>query len=294
MKLKQTLLTIVLSLCMVAASLPNIVLADVKSQDRWTDYAAASFDGGSGTKADPYKIATAEQLALLAKEVNSGVVGKTHEGEFFILTADIDLSGHVWTPIGYESYASGGGSAQSFSGYFDGNNKKITGMYVDEREGDSYGKNRSAGLFGCIAATGSDYIIKNVIIENGTVFAGDGNTDSPELYGAGLLVGSITTLYGTDYAAITNCAVSGLVNSTKRAGGFVGNASYTVFTNCIADVKVEGYSVSGGFVGNADFSSQFYKCKAKGDVNSKGWSTGGFAVFYFMIQSQTIVLPLVM
>lgn len=285
MKLKQTLLTIVLSLCMVAASLPNIVSADVKPQDRWTDYAAASFDGGSGTKADPYKIATAEQLALLAKEVNSGVVGKTHEGEFFILTADIDLSGHVWTPIGYESYASGGGSAQSFSGYFNGDNKKITGMYVDEREGDSYGKNRSAGLFGCIAARDNDYIIKNVIIENGTVFAGDGNTDSPEAYGAGLLVGSITTLYGTDYAAIINCAVSGTVNSTKYAGGLVGRASYTLFSNCTADVKVYGYSVSGGFVGNADFSSQFYQCKAKGDVNSKGWSTGGFAgiLFYDII-----------
>ena len=63
MKFKQTLLTIVLSLCMVAASLPNIVSADVKPQDRWTDYAAASFDGGSGTEDDPYKIATAEQLA---------------------------------------------------------------------------------------------------------------------------------------------------------------------------------------------------------------------------------------
>lgn len=60
MKFKQTLLTIVLSLCMVAASLPNIVSADVKPQDRWTDYAAASFDGGSGTEDDPYK------------EVNSG------------------------------------------------------------------------------------------------------------------------------------------------------------------------------------------------------------------------------
>ena len=46
MRLKQTLLTIVLSLCMVAASLPNIVSADVKPQDRWTDSAAASFDGG--------------------------------------------------------------------------------------------------------------------------------------------------------------------------------------------------------------------------------------------------------
>ncbi|MDD6234322.1 MAG: hypothetical protein PUB17_03995 [Lachnospiraceae bacterium] len=281
MKLKQMILTIALSLCMAAACLPKAVSADDTPQGRWTDYAAASFDGGSGTKADPYKIATAEQLALLAKEVNSGVYGSTHTKEYFILTADIDLSGHVWTPIGYESYASGGGSAQAFEGYFNGNNKKITGLYVDERKGDSYGKNRSAGLFGCISALGDDYVIKNVIIENGTVYAGDGNTLSEESYGAGLLVGSITTSYGTDYAAINNCKVSGAVNSTKRAGGLVGDASYTIFSNCTADVRVDGYSVSGGFVGNA-FVSQFSDCTANGKVTSKGWSTGGFAgILYY-------------
>lgn len=281
MKLKQMIMTIVLSLCMAAACLPDVVSADDTPQGRWTDYAATSFDGGSGTKADPYKIATAQQLALLAKEVNSGVYGSTHTKEYFILTADIDLSGHVWTPIGYESYTSGGGSAQAFEGYFNGNNKKITGMYVDEREGDSYGKNRSAGLFGCISAIGDDYVIKNVIIENGIVFAGDGNTSSGDNYGAGLLVGSITTSYGTDYAAINNCAVSGSVNSTKYAGGLVGKASYTIFKNCTANVKVDGHSVSGGFVGNADLSSQFADCTAKGRVNSKGWSTGGFAGILF-------------
>lgn len=280
MKLKQMILTIALSLCMAAACLPKAVSADDTPQGRWTDYAAASFDGGSGTKADPYKIATAQQFALLAKEVNSGVYGKTHAKEYFILTADIDLSGHVWTPIGYESYDSGGGSAQAFEGYFNGDNKKITGLYVDEREGDSYGKNRSAGLFGCISAVGEDYVIKNVIIENGTVYAGDGDTTSGEIYGAGLLVGSITTSYGTDYAAINNCAVSGVVNSTKYAGGLVGKASYTIFKNCTADVKVDGIGVSGGFVGNADFSSQFLDCKASGNVTG-GWSTGGFAGILF-------------
>lgn len=34
--------------------------------------AASSFDGGSGTESDPYQIATAEQLALLAEKVNGG------------------------------------------------------------------------------------------------------------------------------------------------------------------------------------------------------------------------------
>lgn len=280
MKLKKTILALVLSLCMVAACLPVVASAEDAPQGLWTDYAATAFAGGFGTKDDPYQIATAERLALLAKDVNSGVADKTHGGEYFILTADIDLSGHVWTPLGYESYSSGGGSAQSFSGYFDGNNKKITGLYVDERAGDNYGKNRNAGLFGCIAAVSSEPVIQNLIVD-GTVYAGDGDPNSGYNYGAGILVGSIATLYGTDYTVIKNCTVSGTVNSTKNAGGLVGDANYTHFENCTADVEVNGYSVSGGFVGNA-FVSEFTDCTAKGDVTSLGWSTGGFAgVLYY-------------
>ena len=261
MKLKKTILALVLSLCMVAACLPVVASAEDAPQGLWTDYAATAFAGGSGTKDDPYQIATAEQLALLASDVNSGVVGKTHSGEYFILTADIDLSGHVWTPIGYETYDSGGGSAQSFSGYFDGNNKKITGLYVDERVGDNYGKNRNAGLFGCIAAVSSEPVIQNLIVD-GTVYVGDGTYG--ENFGAGLLVGSITVSGNSvSYAVIKNCIVSGTVNSSKYAGGLVGDASYTHFENCDANVKVEGLCVSGGFVGNA-FESQLTDCTARG------------------------------
>ena len=68
MKLKQKILTLVLSLCMVAACLPVVASAETAPQGLWTDYAAAAFAGGSGTKADPYQIATAEQLALLATD----------------------------------------------------------------------------------------------------------------------------------------------------------------------------------------------------------------------------------
>lgn len=42
--------------------------------DVWSNHTATAFAGGSGTKTDPYQIATAEQLALLADDVNSGIV----------------------------------------------------------------------------------------------------------------------------------------------------------------------------------------------------------------------------
>ena len=274
MKLKQKILTLVLSLCMVAACLPVVASAETAPQGLWTDYAAAAFAGGSGTKADPYRIATAEQLALLAADVNSGAVSKTHTKEYFKLMDNIDLSAHVWTPLGYETYASGGGDAKAFQGYFDGNGKKITGLYVDERVN---GKNRSAGLFGVIASIGSEEpIIQNLTVENGTVFAGDGNATSGDWYGAGVLIGRINTMYGTDYSVIKNCTVSGTVSSTKNAAGLVGDSNYIHFENCTADVKVNGYSTAGGFVGNA-FASEFTDCVAKGDVTSYGWCTGGFA-----------------
>ena len=276
MKLKRTVVAIVLCICTVVTCLPMLTSAENVPEGKWTDYAAGSFAGGSGTKEDPYKIATAEQLALLAKQVNAGG-NDSHAKEYFILTSDIDLSDHVWTPLGYESYSSGGGSAQSFQGYFDGNGKKITGLYVDEREGDSWGKNRNSGLFGVITATGTEPVIRNLTVENATVLAGDGDTNSGDDYGAGVLVGSITVLgNNVEYALIENCTVSGTVNSTKNAGGLVGDASYTHFENCSADVKVEGYSVSGGFVANT-FISEFIDCTARGNVTSQGWSTGGFA-----------------
>lgn len=277
MKLKQKILTLVLSLCVVAACLPVVASAETAPQGLWTDYAASAFDGGSGTKADPYQIATAEQLALLAADVNSGAGSKTHTKEYFKLMDNIDLSAHVWTPLGYETYASGGGDAKAFQGYFDGNGKKITGLYVDERTGNSWGKNRSAGLFGVIASIGSEEpIIQNLTVENGTVFAGDGDANSDEWYGAGLLIGRINTMYGTDYSVIKNCTVSGTVSSTKNAAGLVGDSNYIHFENCTADVKVNGYSTAGGFVGNT-FASEFTDCVAKGDVTSYGWCTGGFA-----------------
>ena len=47
---------------------PTAVFASDNVPDSvWTDYAATDFAGGTETEADPYQIATAEQLARFQK-----------------------------------------------------------------------------------------------------------------------------------------------------------------------------------------------------------------------------------
>ena len=271
---KKKLLGLLLAVFMALTLTPTTARADVATE-KWTDFAAADFAGGSGTKDDPYQIATAEQLAKLAEEVNSGVYGKTHSGEYFKLTAQIDLSGKRWVPIGY-----GNMSSRSFSGYFDGNNQVITGLYVDER-----GKNVCAGLFGVVVAISDETVLKNFCIENATIYAGD-STDSsasPYIYGAGVLAGSLTTMGGSSatFIGVENCQGTGQVDSRMYAGGLIGDASRAHVSDSSADVSVTGMCVSGGFIGNV-FQGSYKNCTAKGSV-SGGWATGGFAGSVFEI-----------
>lgn len=265
---KKKLLGLLLAVFMVLTLAPTTARADVITEN-WIDSAADDFAGGNGTKDDPYQIANAEQLAKLAKEVNSGVVGQTHSGEYFKLTAPINLSGKRWVPIGY-----GNASSHSFSGYFDGNNQVITGLYVDER-----GNNVCAGLFGVVVAVSDETVLKNFCIENATIYAGN-STDasaSPDIYGAGVLVGSLTTMGGSraTFVGVENCQGTGQVDSKMYAGGLIGDASRAHVSDCSADVTVTGRCISGGFIGNV-FQGSYKNCTAKGSV-SGGWSTGGFA-----------------
>ena len=275
---KKKLLGLLLAVFMVLTLAPTTARADVATE-KWTDFDAPDFAGGAGTKDDPYQIATAGQLAKLAKEVNSGIPEQTHSGEYFKLTAPIDLSGKRWVPIGY-----GNLSSKSFSGYFDGNNQVITGLYVDER-----GKNVCAGLFGVVVAISDETVLKNFCIENAAIYAGN-STDSsakahPNIYGAGVLAGSLTTMGGSSatFIGVENCQGTGQVDSGMYAGGLIGDASRAHVSDCSADVTVTGTCVSGGFIGN-DYKGSYKNCTAKGSV-SGGWSTGGFAGCVFEVDA---------
>lgn len=68
---------------------------------------------------------------------------------------DLDLSAHRWIPIGSGTNHS---SLHSFSGYFDGENHIISGLYVDE-SAEKY----SADLFGHVTLTNA---VEEVTLQN--------------------------------------------------------------------------------------------------------------------------------
>ena len=85
---------------------------------------------GSGTADDPYRIAAAQELAWLARTVNSGA----GEGLCAVLTADIDLGYQPWPVIG---------ASAPFTGTLDGQGHTVSGLCVTELSGRT-----ALGLFG--------------------------------------------------------------------------------------------------------------------------------------------------
>lgn len=268
---KKRIVSLLLSMIVCIAMMPVAVFADETEEGTvgkpvgvWTDYATESFAGGSGTEVEPYQIETAGQLAKLAADVNSGVKGKTHDNEYFILTKNIDLSAHRWVPIGSGSQK---GSFHAFSGYFNGNGNNITGLYVDESN-----EKNSAGFFGNV----SGYTIEKLTIEDAYVKSeAMTNPENQIVDAVGILIGNASEGYGMS-TTIKNCNVSGTVETNKAiSGGLVGYNSYGSYENCTADVTVIGGGRTGGFVGE-DFKGKYTNCTAKGNASGQ-WSVGGFA-----------------
>ncbi|MBR0360054.1 MAG: hypothetical protein IIX21_02965, partial [Clostridia bacterium] len=82
---------------------------------------ATSFAGGDGRSADTaYQIATAEQLMYMRNLVNDPTTNGTYANKYYALTADIDLGGAEWEPIGYDGNKYDNNTYRMFSGKFDG------------------------------------------------------------------------------------------------------------------------------------------------------------------------------
>ncbi len=193
---------------------------------------ADAFAGGSGTEDDPYLIAKASQLALLAKYVNEETPGYFEDDVHYRLTADIDLGGYGnWTPIGsgptdglypYEN------PRYAFQGVFDGNGHTVSGLNVDLAGSTTF---TSAGLFGV-----NDGTIKNLNV-SGEVHATTSNTGSGHVVAGGIAgfniiayADAMNTRPGS--GAIEHCSFSGSVSAscgpdkagTADAGGICGMA----------------------------------------------------------------------
>ncbi|MCR5483628.1 MAG: hypothetical protein K6E99_04435, partial [Bacilli bacterium] len=109
-------------------------------------------------------------------------------------------SGTGFTPIGVGSY--------SFKSSFDGNNKKIYGLYMND---SSKGY---AGFIGYSYFTGKNkYIVKNLSILDADVTLGAD---------AGIVIGRVYYSYGSDGGYIENIKTSGKINCSGYCGGIVG------------------------------------------------------------------------
>ncbi len=80
-----------------------------------------------------YLIGTGAELAWFAGLVNGTLEGvEQNRSANALLTADINLSGYQWTPIGYALDTSGySGWEAGYSGVFDGQNHRIDHLYID-------------------------------------------------------------------------------------------------------------------------------------------------------------------
>ena len=233
--MKKKLLSLLLALCLVMVLVPMTAFAEE----------TPSFGGGTGTQEDPWLITSQEDLIALAEFLNSGNaeqfdaedagIGNCH-GYYFKQTADIDLTGVSWEPIGYSG-------SYYFAGNYDGDGHSIkNAISTGKVDPDGFA---TAGIFGWVAF-GS---VENLHVKNANFLAIGQNNYS--------YVGGIAGVcYGS---SIKNCSVVNSSLESKRnnnnncAGSIVGYSTGGRFEKCAAENnQVKTMAYGGGFVGEVD------------------------------------------
>ena len=307
--MKKRIVSAVMALILCLTLLPTAALA---ADGAWDGSIATAFAGGTGTESDPYQIADGAQLAYLASEVNKG---QTYETSYFVLTADIDLDNHDWTPIGnsFSDALFGGTDYPLFAGNLDGKGHTIfnisIGTEITPLESDVFGlfgatggkisnlnldsvaicgiaKNVSGyviGLAGALAGSASGPI-ENCHVTNLSMTMNTPDSGSTAAYWIGGLVGALDSQY------IDECSVSGKITEKSGKGsiggliGELGQAAKITYSHAdvALDVKPDYYGGAnvGGLIGKGngenDPETVISNCYATGNVTG-GTYSGGFA-----------------
>ena len=178
-----------------------------------------------------YTVTSADGLMNIAKLVNGG---KTDIN--ITLTADIDLTGKNWTPIGTSF-------SNKYTGTFDGGGHTIKGLTVTTND-------QFVGLFGSIGNAGT---VKNVMMEGVQI---------TKNHSSGFAGG----VAGYSDGTIENCSVSGSVSGTVYVGGVVGAQWEGSITGCSSSATVKGMVHVGGVVGQTNGGATLTACYATGNV----------------------------
>ena len=235
--MKKRVLSLLLAVVMVWSLLPTAVLA------------AGGELAGDGRADSPYQIAGAADLMAFAEMVNGGKSGICAE-----LTANIDLTGEDWVPIGVKG--------ASYSGTFDGKYFTVT---LDITADGSY-EYEYIGLFG---------YLENAAIRN---LKTDGSIRVTADCQSYPVVGGIAACVGS-YSGFTNCknaiAITvdeGTVLNGNGVGGIVGMMYADVtFEQCTnwGTISVGSNTCCmgvGGIAGYSDNAIQISYCYNYADI----------------------------
>ena len=196
------------------------------------------------------EISTAEELAA----INDNLSGH------YVLTADIDLGGEEWTPIG--TYAPSGESAEeqeipsdesAFTGTFDGQGHTISNLSIHQPEG------WAVGLFGTIANTQiGNFTLENAQVE-GTIMVSCvvGYAYCSEVTGVQLTGGKVDVNY-------TDMSTEGMY------GGIVGAGMGSVISGCeaSAEINLPDGTANAGIIGGGLEMTSVVDCTATGSVTA--------------------------
>ena len=252
MKKRIGSLLLILTLCFTL--LPTAALAAEETQElqepqtteTWGDKADTRWYVGHETDTE-YHIATAEQLAGLAKLVNTENASVSFDRKTIYLDNDLDLAGYEWISIGSEV----GTNKKNipwyyrFNGTFDGRGHVIYNLYSHDsllRNEEYYDGNVATahgrdvfktGLFGYLYKG----TIKDLGIKNADIWI---DPDDVSTYGEGILVDYI------EDSTIENCWTTGSITGGSYFEQWIGGVVGSTWGDC----KISGCYSSAEIVGN--------------------------------------------
>ena len=209
-----------------------------------------------------------------------------------VLTADIDLSGETWTPIGSES--------TPYTGTFDGQGYTISGMTIENAEsysglfGNVTGTVKNFTVTGSITITGDETVAKvgGAVGSLGTASAG--GTVSGVISGVDITVsagndhigGVVGSMPENSSPTVENCIYTGKITVTVAAGSVAGIVGYIrtgTIQNCAnqgsISVDVGGTGSVGGILGYCNNGGIYIRnCYNTGAISADGTDNVGAIV----------------
>lgn len=235
-------------------------------------YVPPSWDGTSVKEVTPvegvYTVSSAEELAWVAAQVNSGA--ETFKDKTVRLGGDIDLNNQNWTPIGNGDHA--------FEGSFDGNKKTVENLSITSDA--EYGH---LALFGRAAGTAERHAVIKDVTVSGTVaneYVFDKDHDNNGRYTALVVAeGIFIDLSGVTArgAVSTSCRTAGGIAGMIRVEGSKGQNVGSI-QDCMNFASVNGKDQVGGIAGYTRTNGTGYltveRCGNEGSIAAEAYAGG--------------------